>query len=815
MKVYVDRLIEEFANQYLRNTDYRKHVLPKTDKSVTDDFINQEYDLGKVNRPLYPMFPYMTETEYENAADNLRLSNADGFINYNVDIRRKDQIKNSRPRAVKYRKMNLPSTPHDNEFYEMVVYSLSDDTVIGYYLCTARRIEREKRTAVYDLHGRPYGDNLELRKLLHADQRAWNEVCNYFDKQEEQDEKDERLRESYSHNKTLTNRFGSVIGFIKSDPATGDAMLLNRFGSVRGYYRARTDTTTDRLGRMYGRGNQLMLLLNDKTLESIEEDMSDNNIDEFRLRKIILSTLEYLNDYDFSFPAKRYLADGWDDWADEYYYDDKNLGELLEDAYALIEYLAPLTKATDDDISVDDVQYYYDKLKEHSHYGREITERASTGKVKSAIFGDNRGLIKTFAVLTAENPMGKKLSDEQNRQRNKLLRKEIAAKRDAGQRASGLSKEAYFRKLHIQYIPIRGRFEGNQENSYIVLNLTLSDTKYLSDKFGQKSFFFGTHNDDGTIDVSYYERKNEDDDYTLIETTRRVDDMADADDFFSKYNGLKWSFYLKYFNESYIPRKIIDMDAFEDSFDESLTNRGRALRRINSYKPYPQTESQMTNVDGLRVLTEANLQRISKGHEKGGYAIISASRGHRTQQENDRQTNILRDKLRNKHYSYIMVYGGYKEEGQDRASMEKSFVVFPYDIQSKKPADFDKFKKDMIDFATPAKSGSKEEKDRENQDAILICEPNGKPYYVNLKGRDDDAPFDDVEYNNTGNEYFTAIKKWNDMSLNRKNRDWKNGKPQRYSFKYNECYIENPPSSMQIGHQRWASGDMNHIYKEL
>ena len=28
-------------------------------------------------------------------------------------------------------------------------------------------------------------------------------------------------------------------------------------------------------------------------------------------------------------------------------------------------------------------------------------------------------------------------------------------------------------------------------------------------------------------------------------------------------------------------------------------------------------------------------------------------------------------------------------------------------------------------------------------------------------------------------------------------------------------YIDNPPTSMQIGHARWAAGNMNHIYKEL
>lgn len=211
-----------------------------------------------------------------------------------------------------------------------------------------------------------------------------------------------------------------------------------------------------------------------------------------------------------------------------------------------------------------------------------LNEKQASGKVKSALFGDKRGLIKTFAVLTGENPMSAKLSDEENRHRNKLLRRDIEHKRDSEQKLSGLSKEDYFRKLHVQYIPIEGQF-GNKEHSYIILNIAFVDAEYLANKFEQQSFFFGKVYQDKTQDVSYYEKKDVADDYKLIETSDRVDDASMFDDFFSKYGDIKWSFYLKYFNECYVPRNITNERYFEESFDESLTTFGRVQRRIWSH----------------------------------------------------------------------------------------------------------------------------------------------------------------------------------------------------------------------------------------
>ena len=172
-----------------------------------------------------------------------------------------------------------------------------------------------------------------------------------------------------------------------------------------------------------------------------------------------------------------------------------------------------------------------------------------------------------------------------------------------------------------------------------------------------------------------------------------------------------------------------------------------------------------------RVLNEKNLNRISKGHEKDGYAILSASRGECSDEENNKRTKELKDKLKSKGYSYLAVYGGYKEL-ENEASLEKSFVVYPYDIIKGEKKDFNTFKKDIEELAS-----------NYNQDTILICEPNGVPKYVAINPEADEFEFGgDTTYNDTKQTFFTAIKKWNDSSLNRKNKEWTSGKPQRYTL---------------------------------
>lgn len=182
-------------------------------------------------------------------------------------------------------------------------------------------------------------------------------------------------------------------------------------------------------------------------------------------------------------------------------------------------------------------------------------------------------------------------------------------------------------------------------------------------------------------------------------------------------------------------------------------------------------------------LTEANLNRVVNGHDKMGYVIISSSRQDiwvyndniyyedpnrfgSTKVEIDSQlhtdiNNIAYKKLKNKiaslGYSYIPVYGGFKEKGQQKANVEKSLIVMPFNIKSGTYTDFDKFVNDMFDIAGP---------NGYHQDSILIKYPDKNPQYYSCwtQKPEEGIMFTGTSLNDITKEYFTALKKWSDIS---------------------------------------------------
>ena len=224
-----------------------------------------------------------------------------------------------------------------------------------------------------------------------------------------------------------------------------------------------------------------------------------------------------------------------------------------------------------------------------------------------------------------------------------------------------------------------------------------------------------------------------------------------------------------------------------------------------------QTESTQFDTSQLLPLTEANIQRIVKGHDKDGYAVLSASRDsnkyvdgsnimrNNPNEINDKQTKLMKSLIKSKGYTYVPIYGGYHEEGTTDSQIEKSFIIYPYK-RNNELVDWKQFENDMYDIAN-------DEKGAFNQDSIMFKRPNQAPMYVDPRTKEDSfSPGDKVIYNDTDQTYFSAIKKWKDSSLNRKNRDFKNGKPQRFTF--SEAYIEQQPMTISGSRVRSGLGEL-------
>lgn len=200
----------------------------------------------------------------------------------------------------------------------------------------------------------------------------------------------------------------------------------------------------------------------------------------------------------------------------------------------------------------------------------KLNENPNT-KVKRALFGDTQNKILSFAILSAENPCAKTLTPQENNKRTA----------DFKDRA---------RRMNIRYIPIEGKFEGEIEHSFMLLNLSLKDAKYFAGKYQQKSFFYGKtktvfEGDDRhtTSQIGYYETVDpevKEREYRLIEVSDRVENREDADDFFSRHGDFKYSITMDIFESLDV---IKDMDSMLESLDDSYTARQRSMSRYFGY----------------------------------------------------------------------------------------------------------------------------------------------------------------------------------------------------------------------------------------
>ncbi len=156
-----------------------------------------------------------------------------------------------------------------------------------------------------------------------------------------------------------------------------------------------------------------------------------------------------------------------------------------------------------------------------------VRETSRRQKAQQALDGRLKN-VKTFCIMSAENPMGDELPPEDNAKRRSEL-------------------EIYLSNANYPWFRIKGKY-GNEEKSHMIYNITRSDAERLGKMFNQESIIFSELDNDGEIHYLYLE-KGKDGDYQ--ETHRRDEyiDMSDADDFFSKISR-KSKFQIPFFDGS-------------------------------------------------------------------------------------------------------------------------------------------------------------------------------------------------------------------------------------------------------------------------
>ena len=144
-----------------------------------------------------------------------------------------------------------------------------------------------------------------------------------------------------------------------------------------------------------------------------------------------------------------------------------------------------------------------------------------------------RGLVpsvKTFSILTAENPNG----IEQDKDINKVKNKEL---------------EQRLRSMNLGFIKVKGQY-GSEENSFFIPNITKDEALSLGKMFSQESIIYGEKTTEGEYDTMTIQMIYTDERFGDISGERKVFiNMNNADDYYSKVKGRK--FQIPFFDEDF------------------------------------------------------------------------------------------------------------------------------------------------------------------------------------------------------------------------------------------------------------------------
>lgn len=167
-----------------------------------------------------------------------------------------------------------------------------------------------------------------------------------------------------------------------------------------------------------------------------------------------------------------------------------------------------------------------------------LNETTRRQKAQRAINGK---YVRTMAILTSENPMGKAYPERLK------SREEESGHTMEFNRGRRDDLEMRLSTGNYPYFKVKGQY-GSKEKSYIIYNIPLSDTLYLGKYYNQESVIFIQIEDDGNVSYEYWEQ-NGDGNFSMAHKRTEYIDMNDADDFFTKISR-KFKFQIPFFDGS-------------------------------------------------------------------------------------------------------------------------------------------------------------------------------------------------------------------------------------------------------------------------
>ena len=125
---------------------------------------------------------------------------------------------------------------------------------------------------------------------------------------------------------------------------------------------------------------------------------------------------------------------------------------------------------------------------------------------------------QTFCLITSDNPMGQEYSAEENNKRRAKLENDL-------------------KEIHRLYTKLKGAY-GNDEKTFLIINITLTECMWLAKTYQQESFVFGKK-ENGKMIYHYY-KTSDGKNYKDIEQSDAILNQSDADQFFTLIHNFKF-----------------------------------------------------------------------------------------------------------------------------------------------------------------------------------------------------------------------------------------------------------------------------------
>jgi hypothetical protein len=215
-------------------------------------------------------------------------------------------------------------------------------------------------------------------------------------------------------------------------------------------------------------------------------------------------------------------------------------------------------------------------VEKSSHKWIFLSEGHST-RFKTILYGKD-WLIKSFGIITPENPAGKEAPPDYNAS----VREEF---------------EEYLKKMKYKFFRVKGKY-GSEEKSYMVLNVNVEDLKFLANKYRQKAFIYAERYvaSDGVPSMTYYyyeivkkNRKFKKDyqyDYQVLSSVSKVRDAIGLKDFYTRLKSFQFNIPFPIF-ENILRRAYVylwesfngyNFDVLTESIDLSIKSRGTTVK---------------------------------------------------------------------------------------------------------------------------------------------------------------------------------------------------------------------------------------------